>query len=117
MTEIVSHDARGRLELRSGFDRLLLVAAAPNAVRVIQTRRDPQAVSSLLCTGMVRWHDAGHELELSAREGSWPGMPAVRILRFVLVNSKSGLGTDAGTRWIRELHWHCDADASRTLIQ
>ena len=57
----------------------------------------------------LRWHDAERELELSPREGSWPGMPAMRILRFVVVNTKSGLGTEAGTSWNSELHWHGEA--------
>jgi hypothetical protein len=33
----------------------------------------------------------------------------MRILRFVLVNSKNGLGTGPATKWNHELHWRGEA--------
>jgi alpha-D-xyloside xylohydrolase len=97
--ELVFHDGHGRLELRSRSERLLLVAAAPDAVRLIQTRRDSHALSPLLCTGTLS-EPVDSTLEETA-DAWWFGTGILRI-RISRTNLAMAWHDAAGRLLVRE---------------
>ncbi|WP_446742155.1 TIM-barrel domain-containing protein [Silvibacterium acidisoli] len=63
----------------------------------------------------IHWSESDGTLQIGDRQGEYPGMPAARTFRVILVNGKNGSGQEVAAKWDKEIHY--DGKALKVSLQ